>query len=176
MAGPKVKGGVGLACLYRHRNRGKQHAIPANASKHQAARGAKPPVLTSLGRPTFAVSFHSLLQPDEVLHPLNPVAEPCPVRCFFQLLCQRCVVVWLAGRVHESVGDLVALAEAILQEQIRRVDFAGFVSCGGGRGLDALLEEALEVSLCWAELVYRPTGEQAGVVLADLLCCVSGRV
>jgi hypothetical protein len=59
VAGPKVKGGVGLACLYRHRNRGKQHAISANTSKHQAAHGAKPPVLTSLDGPTFAVSFHS---------------------------------------------------------------------------------------------------------------------
>lgn len=82
-------------------------------------------------------------------------------------------MVGLASRVHEGVRNRVALAEAILQEQIRRVDFAGFVSCGGGRGLDALLEEALEVSLCWAELVYRPAGEQAGVVLADLLCFVS---
>lgn len=85
-------------------------------------------------------------------------------------------MVGLASRVHESVGNRVALAEAIFQEQIRCVDLARLVSCGGGRGLDALLEEALEVSLCWAELVYRPTGEQAGVVLADLLCCVSGRV
>ena len=85
-------------------------------------------------------------------------------------------MVGLAGRVHESVGDRVALAEAILQEQVRGVDLARLVSCDGGRCLDALLEEALEMSLCRAELVYRPAGEQAGVVLADLLCCVSGRV
>ena len=85
-------------------------------------------------------------------------------------------MVGLAGWVHEGVGDRVALAEAILQEQIRCVDLTGLVSCGGGRCLDALLEEALEVSLCRAELVYRPAGEQTGVVLADLLCCVSGRV
>jgi hypothetical protein len=85
-------------------------------------------------------------------------------------------VVGLAGRVHEGVGDRVALAEAILQEQIRGVDLARLVFCDGGRCLDALLEEALEVSLCWAELVYWPAGEQTGVVLADLLWCVSGRV
>ena len=85
-------------------------------------------------------------------------------------------MVGLAGRVHESVGDRVALAEAILQEQVRGVDLARLVSCDGGCCLYALLEEALEVSLCRAELVYRPAGEQAGVVLADLLCCVSGRV
>lgn len=85
-------------------------------------------------------------------------------------------MVGLAGRVHESVGDRVALAEAILEEQICCVYLTGLVSRDCGRCLDALLEEALEVSLCRAELVYRPAGEQAGVVLADLLCCVSGSV
>lgn len=78
-------------------------------------------------------------------------------------------MVGLAGRVHESVGDRVALAEAVLQEQVRGVDLARLVTCGGGRCLDALLEEALKVSLCWAKLVDWPAREQAGVVLANLL-------
>jgi hypothetical protein len=148
--------------------------MPANI-KHPPWR-KKSPVLTAPARSPFAATRHSLLQPNQVFHPLDPVVEPRPIRRLFQLLCQSCVVVGLAGRVHESVGDRVALAEAILQEQIRGVDLARLVSCGGGRCLDALLEEALEVSLCWAELVYWPAGEQTGVVLADLLWCVSGHV
>jgi hypothetical protein len=59
-------------------------------------------------------------------------------------------VVGLAGRVHEGVGDRVALAEAIFQEQIRCVDLARLVSCDSRCCLDALLEETLEVSLCRA--------------------------
>lgn len=52
--------------------------------------------------------------------------------------------------MHEGVGDRVALAEAIFQEDICCIDLAGLVSCAGGRLLNALLEEALEVSLCRA--------------------------
>lgn len=57
----------------------------------------------------------SLLEADNVLHPLDPASEPSPVRGFVQLLLQGSVVVRLARRVHERLGERVALVERIVQ-------------------------------------------------------------
>ena len=98
----------------------------------------------------------SLLEPDEILHPLDPASEPRPVRCLVQLLSQSSVVVRLAFRVHEGVGQRVALAQGVVQEKVCCVDLARFISLAGGCCLDTLLEETLEVSLCWAQAVHGP--------------------
>lgn len=116
---------------------------------------------------------HSLLEADNVLHPLDPASEPGPVRSFVQLLLQGSVVIRLAGRVHEALGKRVALGESIVQKQVCRIDFARLVSLAGGSCLDTLLKDALEVSLCWAQLVGGPALEEAHVVLRDLLRDVS---
>jgi hypothetical protein len=92
----------------------------------------------------------SLLEPDQVLHPLDPASEPRPIRRLVKLLFQSSVMVMLACWVHEGVGEWVALAQSIVQEQVCCVDLTRFVSLASGRCLDALLEETLEVSLCWA--------------------------
>ena len=65
-------------------------------------------------------------------------------------------MVRLAVRVHERIGERVALAQGVVQEKIGCVDLGGFVSLASGRCFDALLEEALEVSLCWTQTVNRP--------------------
>ena len=98
----------------------------------------------------------SLLEPDHVLHPLDPASEPRPVRRLIQLLSQSSVVIRLAFRVHEGVGERVALAQAIVEEDVCCVDLARFVSLASGCCFDALLEETLEVSLCWAQTVDGP--------------------
>jgi hypothetical protein len=97
-----------------------------------------------------------LLKPDHVLHPLDPTREPRPVRRLIQLLSQSSVVIRLAFRVHEGVGERVALAQAIVEEDVCCVDLARFVSLASGCCFDALLEETLEVSLCWAQTVDGP--------------------
>lgn len=65
-------------------------------------------------------------------------------------------MVRLAFRVHEGVRERVAFAQGVVQEKVCCIDFARFVSLAGGRCLDALLKEALEVSLCWAQTVDGP--------------------
>jgi hypothetical protein len=97
-----------------------------------------------------------LLEPDHVLHPLDPASEPRPVGRLVQLLSQSSVVVRLAFRVHEGVGERVSLAQGIVQENVCCVDLARFVSLASGCGFDALLEKALEVALCWAQTVDGP--------------------
>ena len=67
-------------------------------------------------------------------------------------------MVGLAFRVHERVGERVTLAQSIVQEQVCCINLARFVSLASGRCLNALLEEALEVSLCWAQTVDGPAG------------------
>lgn len=97
-----------------------------------------------------------LLEPDHVLHPLDPASEPRPIGRLVQFLSQSSVVVRLAFRVHEGVGERVPLAQAIVEENVCCVDLARFVSLASGCCFDALLEEALEVSLCWAQTVDGP--------------------
>ena len=58
--------------------------------------------------------------------------------------------------MHERVGEWVAFAQGVVQEKICCIDLARFVSLASGCCLDALLEEALEVSLCWAQTVDGP--------------------
>lgn len=99
--------------------------------------------------------FH-LLEPDHVLHPLDPASEPRPVWRLVQFLSQSSVVVRLAFWVHKGVGERVALAQGIVQENVCCIDLARFVSLASGCCFDALLEEALEVSLCWAQTVDGP--------------------
>jgi len=98
----------------------------------------------------------SLLEPDKVLHPLDPASKPSPVRRLIQLLSQSSVVVRLAFRVHEGVRERVAFAQGVVQEEICCIHLARFVSLASGCCLDALFEEALEVSLCWAQTVDGP--------------------
>jgi hypothetical protein len=110
--------------------------------------------------PTRAMAVYedpSLLEPDEVLHPLNPPIEPCPVRGLVQLLFQGSVVFRLACWAHERFGQWVAFAQRVVQEQVCCIDLARLVSLAGGRFLDALLEQALEVSFCWAQSVGGPS-------------------
>lgn len=71
--------------------------------------------------------------------------------------------------MHERVGEWIAFAQGVVQEKICCIDLAGFVSLASRRCLDALLEETLEVSLCWAQTVDGPASQKARVVLCDLL-------
>ena len=98
----------------------------------------------------------TLLEPDKVLHPLDQPSEPRPVGRFIQFLPQSSVVVRLAVRVHERIGERVALAQGVVQEKVCCVDLGDLVSLTSGRCFDSLLEEALEVSLCWAQTVDGP--------------------
>lgn len=116
---------------------------------------------------------HSLLESDDVLHPLDPASEPRPVRSLIQLLLQSSVVIRLASWVHERLGERVALAKSIVEKQVCCVDLARLVSLASRCCLNALLKNALEVSLCRAQLVGRPACEEARVVLGDLLRGVS---
>ena len=63
----------------------------------------------------LAMPDRSLLEADNVLHPLYPASEPSPVGSFVQLLLQSSVVVRLARWVHERLGERVALVESIVQ-------------------------------------------------------------
>lgn len=115
----------------------------------------------------------SLLESDNILHPLDPTSEPRPVRSLVQLLLQSSVVIRLASWAHERLGERVALAKSIVEKQVCCVDLARFVSLASRCCLNALLKNALEVSLCRAQLVGRPACEEARVVLGDLLRGVS---
>lgn len=75
----------------------------------------------------------------------------------------------LAPGFHERLGEWVAAADGVIQEQVGGADFAGLVALACGRCLDALFEQALEVALCWAQTVGGPAAEEARVVLRDLL-------
>lgn len=87
----------------------------------------------------------SLLEPDEVLHPLDNIGEPGPVRRLIKLFGQSIVVFRLAGRVHNRIGERMTLAEGIVQEQIGGIDVVRLVPGACGCLLDALLQETLEV-------------------------------
>lgn len=104
----------------------------------------------------WSMILTTLLEPDKVLHPLDPGGKPRPVRRFIQLLLQSYIVVRLAGRAHEGLGDRVAFAHGIVQEQVSCVDFARFIPRSCGCFLDTLLKQALEVALCWAQTVGGP--------------------
>lgn len=65
-------------------------------------------------------------------------------------------MVGLAFRVHEGVRERVAFAQGVVQQKVCCIDLTRFVSLASGCCLDALLEEALEVSLCWAQTVDGP--------------------
>ena len=110
----------------------------------------------SVNSASVECNYAGLLEPDKVLHPLDPAGKPSPVRCLIQLLFQSGIVFRLAFRMHERVGERVALAQGVVQEQVCGVDFERLVSLAGGCCLNALLKEALEVSLCWAKTVGGP--------------------
>lgn len=81
----------------------------------------------------------------------------------------------MTPRLHHGLRQRVLLGENIVDQEVRGIDLLGLVvgsSSGGGRwcGLDAFAEEeVLEGALGGAEAVDGPAGEEAGVVLGDLL-------
>lgn len=86
-----------------------------------------------------------LLEPNEVLHPLDHIGQPSPVRRLIKLLGQSIVMIGLAGRVHHRVGERMTLAEGIVQEQVGGINVVRLVSGACRCLLDALLQETLEV-------------------------------
>lgn len=114
------------------------------------------PDATALGSP----------EPDHILHPLDEVAPPSPVRRLLQLPCQVRVVLRVAGGVHQRRGQRVPFGERVVQQQVRGIDLAvGDGIAGRGPG-DAGFEQGLEVAGGFRpEEVAGPAGEEAGVVL-----------
>lgn len=113
---------------------------------------------------SFKQHHSQLLKPHQILHPTNPVPKPRPVRRLLQLPGQRGIMVRLALGMHQRLRKRVMLLEAVVQEQVRGIDLFLLVPGARGCGLDAVLEQALEVALCWAKTVGGPAREEAGVV------------
>jgi len=54
------------------------------------------------------------------------------------------------GWLHHALRQRVLLGEGIVDQQIRCVDFSSLIGASGGRGLDALAEQVLEVAFFWS--------------------------
>lgn len=75
----------------------------------------------------------------------------------------------VAGGLHDILAKSVLLCESVVHEQICGVGFGVAVDVGRRTGLDARAEEILEVALLRSEAVEWPVGEDASVVVGDLL-------
>lgn len=110
-----------------------------------------------------------LLEAHHVLDPVHKVPKPRPIGSLCELSLQVDVVCRVTGRLHDVLAEAVLLGESVVHEQVGGVGFGIAIDVGRGAELNARAEEILEVALLRSEAVEGPVGEEASVVVGDLL-------
>ena len=75
----------------------------------------------------------------------------------------------VTGRLHDVLAKAVLLREGVVHKQIGGVGFGVAIDVGRRARLNARAEEVLKVALLRSEAVEGPVGEEASVVVGDLL-------
>lgn len=134
-------------------------AVPAQNETQRSAVQSSSPII--MRKP--------LLEAHHVLNPAHKVPEPRPIGSLCELSLQIGVVCRVAGGLHDVLAQSVLLCERVVHEQVGGVGFAVAVDLGWRAGLNSRAEEVLEVALLRTQAVEGPVGEEASVVVGDLL-------